>query len=502
MKGGWAAGPGLGEVAVDSPRTVTTAVLAAVAVLCLAVTLSSTDYPPHAVVWGGLALAAFALALLFRPGTRSYSGLGLAEWKIGPWLLLWYAIAFGLATVTWSQPVTGVAAEIEPSSVLRALWLVGVGLSAWMLGYLTGPGRLIRDRAGALMARLGGFFTVEVRGPLTPWLLYLMGVAGRLAATATTGRFGYVGDAAGAVTTATGYGQILSALSLCAPLGVAAAAIQVYREGRSSARITLIILFLAELVTGAAAAQKQIFVMAVLAVVIPFCASRRRMPVIVLAVSVLLFLAVVIPFTAAYRGTVRTRSGSLTPSQAVAAAPGIVRQAVAGQDALMIVPDSVDYLLQRIREIDSPAIIMQRTPGQIPFSSASQLITGPLAGMVPRALWPGKPIMVPGYQISQEYYELPPTVYTSSAITPVADLYRHGGWIPVLAGMFLLGCAIRLLDDTLDVRRNPHAIFLLLLVFPIIVKSESNWQALLASIPATLFAWLLAVVVTFRRAAR
>ena len=61
------------------------------------------------------------------------------------------------------------------------------------------------------------------------------------------------------------------------------------------------------------------------------------------------------------------------------------------------------------------------------------------------------------------------------SITPVGDLYRHGGWVPVLAGMFLLGCGVRRIDDSLDVRKNPDAIFLVVLLFPTLVKNELDW---------------------------
>jgi hypothetical protein len=163
-----------------------------------------------------------------------------------------------------------------------------------------------------------------------------------------------------------------------------------------------------------------------------------------------------------------------------------------------VIPDSVTYLMQRMREIDSVAIVMQRTPGQIPYSSPVQLVEGPLVDLVPRALWPSKPILATGYEFGQEYYELPSSLVTASAITPIGDLYRHGGWIPVIAGMCLLGCAIRLLDDVLDVRSNPHALFLVLLLFPSLVNGEQDWQSLLAGIPATLLVWLLATALTFR----
>ena len=76
--------------------------------------------------------------------------------------------------------------------------------------------------------------------------------------------------------------------------------------------------------------------------------------------------------------------------------------------------------------------------------------------------------------------------------------YRHGGSIPVIAAMFLLGCGVRLLDDAIDVRSNPHAIFLWLLLFPTLVTAEGDWATSLAGIPAIFLVWLLAAALGFQ----
>ena len=160
--------------------------------------------------------------------------------------------------------------------------------------------------------------------------------------------------------------------------------------------------------------------------------------------------------------------------------------------------DSTAYLLQRIQEIEGPAIILQRTPGQIPFSSPVQLIETPLTYMVPRALWPGKPILETSYEFSQQYYGIPSAIITASAISPIGDLYRHGGWIPVAAGMFIFGCGVRLLDDILNINADSHAIFLIILCFPSIAKGETDWVGLVAGMPTIILIWLLATFLTFR----
>jgi threonine/homoserine/homoserine lactone efflux protein len=65
--------------------------------------------------------------------------------------------------------------------------------------------------------------------------------------------------------------------------------------------------------------------------------------------------------------------------------------------------------------------------------------------------------------------------------------------------MFLLGCAVRFLDDVLDVSGNPHSVLLFLLLFPALVNQEDDWVGTLAAIPGTLLVWLLAVYLTFRK---
>ena len=494
------------QSAVAPRRVSTAAFLLAAAIGLAAQALATAGQPAHAVVWGSLGFVAYAASLLCLVGGSQGKFLGLARWRFGSWTLLWYGTAFGLATLTWAQPQAGSAAEISVSSVLRALWLVAVGTTLWALGYFTGPGRPARRSAAKVMAALNLRFTPEVRSPLAPWILYAIGMAASVATAATTGRFGYLGNAQAATTTASGYQQILGDLSYCSPLAVAAAAMQVCRERVPGARVTLAVLFLAEIATGAAAGGKQSFIIAVLAVAIPFTTARRRVrngPVAftALALAGLVFLLVVIPFNHAYRSTVHGTSGSLSIRQAFDAAPGILSQVV-GTGNTGVLSSSAAYLLDRIREIDSPAIIMQRTPGEIGFMSPVQLIEKPAMTLIPRAVWPGKPILDVGYEFSVEYYKVTPADITYSAITPVGDLYLHDGWIPVAAGMFLIGCLARLFDDVMDVYGSPHCIFLFLLLYPILVVQEEDWTQMVANLPGVLLIWLFATYLTFGKRER
>jgi hypothetical protein len=218
--------------AVASRWVIVAAILLTGAIGLSAQALAAAGQPTHAVVWGSLGFATYAASLLCLVGGGRGKFLGLGRWSFGSWTLFWYCTAFGLATVTWFQPQTGTSAEISLSSVLRALWLVAVGMTLWVFGYLVGPGQPARRFGNKMMAALSVRLAPEVRSPLAPWILYAVGTAAEIASAVATGRFGYVGNVQ-SETTATSYQQLLSDLSLCAPLAVAAAALQVYRQPSS-----------------------------------------------------------------------------------------------------------------------------------------------------------------------------------------------------------------------------------------------------------------------------
>jgi hypothetical protein len=457
--------------------------------------------PSAQIRWASVALTVFCAGLLpLMAVAAGHRGLGLASWRIGPWSLVWGGLAFGLATISWliPQTATGPSGAILPGSILRALSMLAVALVTLTAGYCAGPHRLAAARARRAAELLGRRFTDHVRGPVVPWALAAVGICAQAGYALLTGHFGYVGDAAASVSTASGYSQYLAVLGECVPLAVVVAAIRAYQARTAAGWATLAVLFTTAIAVGAVAGGKESFVVAILAVVIPHSVIRGRLPTGAIAAAALVFLLVVIPFNQAYRSTARG-AVTLSTGQALAAAPAIASQVASTDLSTAVLGESAGYLANRIRTIDTPAMIMQRTPGEIPFASPAQLLVAPLVDLIPRILWPGKPVLTPGYQISQEYFLLPAQEYTSSAVTPEGDLYRHGGWFPLIIGMFLLGCGIRVLDELADLRRGVHGALLIILVFPDIVQAGSDCATLLAGLPGMILLWLAVTSLSFRR---
>jgi hypothetical protein len=454
------------------------------------------------IVAGSLAVALLSGAALVLvnglPGNRN----ALSRWRAGPWYVLWFAFAFGIATLTWIEPPTGTSlSQISLGNIVWALVICAVALATWTVGYLLGPpAHLVRLLGRGLSRVYRGTVPTPAGGGLL-WLLYGLGTAARLATAVLSGGFGYVGDPSVLVTSATGYANVLSMVSTFATFAVASAAYRYFDSRGTECRWTLCLLLVLELGVAAVGGTKAAFITTVLAVLIPYGALRGRLPRKAVLASVALFLLVVIPFNLAYRQTVRNTQ-NLSPTEAAQVAPDLLGKTVTtefrGEDLLA----SGTYLLHRIRLIENVAIVHQKTPVMVPYRNTLDLLAAPVVGVIPRAIWPDKPIMATGYEFNQEYYGLSAAIYSSAAITPQGDLYRYGGWPVLLAGMLLLGLGYRLVDVLFRPEVDPRSMFFLLVFLPDLIRSETDAFTMAASIPSGVLTAVLGIWIGFRRIRR
>src|SRR5207237_8904779 len=77
---------------------------------------------------------------------------------------------------------------------------------------------------------------------------------------------------------------------------------------------------------------------------------------------------------------------------------------------------------ERFSDIDSVAKIMQYTPRPYPYRGAKDYLEGPAVALVPRFLWPSKPILSAGYEFGQIYLHIPASIKTSIPVTITGEL--------------------------------------------------------------------------------
>jgi hypothetical protein len=434
-------------------------------------------------------LAACVLIAAVLTGLRLVTGVtgcrrSLAAWRIGPWYMLYAVFGFGVASFTWTLPQRGTPAIIEQSSVITALYAVAAAITAVAIAYRMGtPGIFLTAGRRLIDLTMHGRGSTLSTSRKTPWMLYGIGIASRLLSLVLQGQYGYLGNAEAAVASTAGYNQLLSLGGSLAIAGIALGAFNFFAARVRGANATLAALLVCELGFAVISGNKEPFVVAALAVMVPYGIVKQRLPTKALAIGVVVFLVILVPFNVAYRSAIRSSSGTLSASQAISEAPKILADSIEVDSISGVAANSYQTLLQRIRLIDGMAIIMQKTPSIIDYRSPAEYVYTPAIGLIPRAVWPDKPVFTAGYRLSQEYYEIPSGIVTSSTATTLGGFYQHGGWISLILLSIALGGSLRLFDNIFRPETDPKAMFFVIAFFPTLVKSEVDSVELVVSLP-------------------
>jgi hypothetical protein len=324
------------------------------------------------------------------------------------------AVMFGALSFVWlGTPVTP-PPGIGVDQVADALLLVAAGLAAF-----------------GIAARLVG------RSAPRPELKFSREAVPSRRVIAATFAVGAVGAAVGLAIGAVGYGassnpsrqvlagsQVLTQLSGLGALVVLATAIAYFGTASRGYGRFLLVLTLMQAAVGFAVGFKGLSLAPLVFVCLAFIACRRRVPLRLIGVG-LLVAAVLVPTVSFYRATIR-------PTRGAVPVPLFTR--VAHQARF--------YATARFRLIDHVALIQARTPSVYERGDGSRYLLLPALVVVPRALWPDKPVLEEGIEFSRTYWEIPPAVRTSTPPTQIGDLYRNFGVPGVLVGLFAWGAVV------------------------------------------------------------
>lgn len=447
-----------------------------------------------------LAVALTSLGLLGAWAMSAELGLrtALARLKLGPWMAIGFVLGFGLATLVWlGGSIAAYRGIVTPGNLAPAAAVAGTGFAVFALVYCSTPRRLsIWGSRTDRSLRGGGTFCTGAWGVWSLW-----GVAAAAQAVGfARGSLGYLSDPSASLSTSSSLNAVLSALI---QLGLLASLVAAWRVGALRTPASALLLAWiggSQVVLGLFSGTKESAIIQFVAVVVGYSAQGklRLMP---LVVAGLVGLFVVTPFVTAYRADVLTSAGRLTPAQALQSIDfrTLISGSTSGGTA-----GSGEQAAERLSRIGDVAIIVTKSPSVVPFVSPLELVGGPVLGFVPRSLWPGKPVLDAGYQANIAYYGAAPSIYSSAAVTPYGDLYRHGGLVVVILGMAALGVFVRVVDDRQGaaVSADPRLMFLPMLLFTTLVKQETDYLALTASVVSIVLAAALGVRLVSRGAGR
>lgn len=416
----------------------------------------------------GLILAAIAA----RPKTLRAS---LVQLELGPWIAVGFSIVFGISSLTWLKtPTDPTSLIVDTSFLVPAGILALLGLIVLLVSYRLCPRGLTRAY-GRVDAAIRGDAPVQVSlgSIITLWALWILATAVEI----FTGNYGYLSDVSQVTT-----GSAAELLALISHLGLLATLLAGWRYAQSrtaASRLVLAVVLVSQLALGLFSANKEPFVVQLLAAFVGY-SLNRRIRVLPIAAAVAVFIFFVSPFVTSYRTDVNTGSGRLSPGQALSSVSlGSLTSSAAGSSRT----SAFDYFVNRLSRVGDLAVILQKTPSVVPYISPAELVEAPVLGIVPRSIWKNKPVLDASTQMSQIYYEIPASVHTSSAMTPYGDLWRRGGLGVVAVGMLVLGLFLRMVDARPgDCRRDPRLLFLPMLLFVTIFKQETDYESLLASL--------------------
>ena len=389
--------------------------------------------------------------------------------SLGAVFCLYYAVSYGFAVLGAPPPF---AQRLLPNGLDSVnLIALPLGILAWLLGYrvlhLTA---LTRTARHLLVPRT----TLRPVGPSTLLVFFATTVVVRLWLIVSGGGYGFLRDVVDATTSAN---PLVQYLVVYGEFGVVIVGLAIVASGHTGHngpgyRRAYLWILPVEVILRLIAGNKSGLLLLALVVVLASATAGTvsRLPRKLTAAG-LAGMLIVFPLVGTYRDILRPATGpQLSASEAPAAAVTAVKKtaSTAAAGPLAYGRFAYDQTAGRFREIDRAAVSIQAHDAGKPYSAASEMPLRVASGMIPRLLWPDKPLNLYALDVSRDYYGLSTNVISASSLSPVGDAYRYGGLAMVAAALALLGAFVRFLDEMLAPRHSIWLVPLLIAAIPLI----------------------------------
>ena len=378
------------------------------------------------------------------------------------------ALSLGLGAIAWFDRPAHALPELTQSLVAQALFAVSTGLACYWLGFFVGSSN--RERSAPPKIRPSWLAPI--------WLLVLAYSAGLILKVVllNVGAFGYQ-SVLGLDPSLSGWVQWVMVGSGITTVVLVISGVQFFGGFSRAHGLLLTCLTGIELAFGFASGYKGNVLTPVFLLLLVYAYYREQLPKRVLFVSATIFVLVLIPANLLHREELSTGTGvsgvAAQTSGAVAASlrlPLEERLSILGQ-----------WSSVRFRNLDSVALILQKTPTPYPYLEGKYYVIAPAATFVPRVLWPAKPTFDLGLQFSRTYRRLPPSIRTSTPITHVGGLYMNFGWLGIMAGMTLLGIASSLLFKWFRRKQTVVSLVVYLMALKVLLEVEGDFSTLIVN---------------------
>jgi hypothetical protein len=204
----------------------------------------------------------------------------------------------------------------------------------------------------------------------------------------------------------------------------------------------------------------------------------------------------------AYRSAIS--SGSFTERDSLSDATGFLTE-LSGQvlldqpmsDNLQVVWDTATG--RQASLIQNVALVVRLTPSALPYLYGRDYWSLPLLVLVPRILWPAKPMSgLQGADFTYTY--VGSNLVTSTAVTSFGDLYMNFGLLGIVAGMLVIGVFFRLVYARLWHSKSSFSVVLYLSLLPVLANYESGLVGFVqAALQGFVFSYIALRIVYWHR---
>lgn len=175
--------------------------------------------------------------------------------------------------------------------------------------------------------------------------------------------------------------------------------------------------------------------------------QRRRISAPRAGIAMLIAITALFPLFNITRGKLIPEAGGFPTSWSAAASLASHAGEYFGSLTLgEYLVEGAGGLLDRSAGVDALSLVMKYTPATSPYKLGQDYLVLPVASLVPRSLWPNKPLIDGSGDYERTYLNSYRQTFSSPHLIP--DFYRNFGLAGVVVGAFVVGVCFKKLYAT------------------------------------------------------
>lgn len=235
----------------------------------------------------------------------------------------------------------------------------------------------------------------------------------------------------------------------------------------------------------------------------PFYVSSRRKMRNAMVIGVLLLVLLLFPFMGGFRAYYIETIGYTT---SVRVTDGLSLIENLPRLLTIVSEQSLSKtIMNRAVALDSLMLAIKYTPAVHEFQYGRDLVVVPLTSLIPRAIWPNKPMAsLTAEDFTVKYVGSTKSAYNQywaggTAITPMADLYINLHVFGVVIGMYLIGAVICVIKYASEDLASPISILTFVIAYISVINFDPPLSGIISEwLKLMLVLWAIKLILAWK----